>query len=262
MSSVLVLATLAAVLQQAPPPAAESPAVQLLAAAVNQIKTKNLDSAAVLLHGIVESPAGAVPVRVHAWVLLGVVDLYRHGDSAATFALRQALALDPAFEAAWLEPSYPDVAQLLAVERAALVQQPAASATPTAPPTSQFGRPPLHDCVKRCPEGVRPPQFAYFPELNAANLDADIDTRSRRLHTYLLFQAVISEDGLIEPESLLMMSGSARGTEMDLRQGLAQARFAPGRLNGAPVRTRVMVRFDFEGEGVSWVKYTYRVVSR
>lgn len=67
----------------------------------------------------------------------------------------------------------------------------------------------------------------------------------------------------MELESMQFMGGNTRTLEGDARRGLAQARFAPARsLVGMPVRARVTVRFDFEAEGTSWLKYTYRITAR
>jgi hypothetical protein len=77
-----------------------------------------------------------------------------------------------------------------------------------------------------------------------------------------MMEAVVNAGGLVEPETIRATGGAARGMERDLRRGLTQAVFAPGRLNGSPVRTRVQIRFDFEAEGASWISYNYRVVSR
>ena len=107
---------------------------------------------------------------------------------------------------------------------------------------------------------MRPPQFVFFPQIQFANASVGVhDTRSR---TFLLFEAVVGADGVIEPETLLMSGGTARGTEMELRRGLVQVRFSPGRADGVPARTRVRLRFEFEAEGTSWIKYSYRVMAR
>jgi hypothetical protein len=116
----------------------------------------------------------------------------------------------------------------------------------------------LHDCLRKCPEGVRPPQFAFFPQIDFTDADAGV-RGTNRMRTFLTFQAVVGADGVLEPETVQVTGGSARSAEAELRRGLAQSRFRPGTANGVPVRTRVTLRFDFEAEGVNWVKYTYRV---
>jgi hypothetical protein len=60
----------------------------------------------------------------------------------------------------------------------------------------------------------------------------------------------------------VVASGTARGAEQEMRRGLTQARFAPARADGVRVRARVTLRFNFEAEGTSWVKYTYQVTAR
>jgi hypothetical protein len=254
MRYVIILGVLAGLLM-AVPAAAQDPASgesseQLLAAARAQLAATRLDSAAALLRRVAQAPARAVADRIQAWVLLGVVDFYRSGDSAAAVAFRYALALDPGFEVAALEQREPAAARILAAERAAL-------AAPVAAPAPRAAAEPV-DCVRKCPEGVRPPRFTYFPRLE---LHTDIFGRWG-MSAYLVLQAVISADGLVEPESVWMAGGTAQGLEGELRQALSQARFQPGRADGVPVRARVAMRFDFRAEGLSSVRYTYQVIVR
>jgi hypothetical protein len=258
MGSTLGVVALLSALQQPPavPVAApitdEQRTAQLLSGAVQQINAHNLDSAAVLLRQVAESAALSSASRVQAWVLLGVVDFYRSGDSAAAVALRQALAINPRAYVASLDTAYPDVARILARERIALMNQ---------SPSLASGAPPeVYNCMAKCPAGIRAPRFTFFPHLDFR--DVDVGFSDRRLRTYVMFEAVIGADGMLEPESLVLTGGTARNTASSLRRALPQARFAPGNLDGEPVRTRVRLRFNFEAEGVSWVKYSYEVVSR
>lgn len=273
MTPGLVLTALAAVVQQPSPvpasvrdtivcatpsdsapiagPCALERGTLLLQAASAQIAAHNLDSAATLLRRVAEAPAHTAADRVKAWVLLGVVGFYTTGDSAAASAFRQALALDPGLQAAF-DQFDPALTHILAAERAAL--------TSPAQPPPPAAAPAVYDCVGKCPEGVRPPQFTFFPQLQI--MDASVSVYDTRMRTYLTFRAVISADGILEPETLEVSGGTARRTEEEIRRGLAQARFAPGRADGIPVRTRVTLRFDFEAEGSSWIKYTYRVMAR
>ncbi len=249
MKRLVMLAALLA-LAAAPAPAQDASA-DLMAAARGHLAARRLDSAAVLFRQVAEAPARAIAERVQAWVLLGVVDFYRSGDSATADAFRHALTLDPGFQVAALDQYDPAIAEILTAERAALpprAQPPAAAAAP------------VHDCLGRCPEGVRPPQFAFFPQIEFR--DASVALHDRRMRTYLMLQVVVGADGIIEPETITVSGGTARNAESELRRGLAQARFTPGRADGVPCRTRVALRFDFEAEGTSWIKYTYRVTSR
>jgi hypothetical protein len=238
--------------QSTPVQSGDTTAADPLAPAREQVAARNLDSAAALIRRVAEAPSQSVATRVEAWVLLGVVDFYRSGDSATAFAFRQALALDPAFEAT-LNNVDPAVERILAAERAAL---PGVVPPPRIDPAAE----PVHDCLGKCPEGVTPPQFAFFPQIEFAN--ASVGLSDRRSRTFLTLHAVVGADGIIEPETIMVASGTARGTETEVRRGLIQARFTPGRKDGVRCRTRVTLRFDFEAEGTSWVKYTYRVQSR
>ena len=267
------LAVAALCLQQTPQPAVTDSAGELLAAAVQHMNARRQDSAAILLRRVAEASHWQVGDRALAWVMLGVVDFYRSGDSAAAYALRQALTLDPQVQTAALERNYPDVARILAAERAARAPAQAVAAPPVdtspapaaplqdAAPLSPDTLAPL-DCLTKCTTGGRAPYFISFPETPFSSVNAGVGVYDRRQRTFLTFQAVISADGIIEPATLQVSGGSARGMEADLRQALGQARFAPGRLNGVPTRTRVTLRFDFEAEGISFVKYSYKVTAR
>lgn len=264
MSCVFGLVALTAALQ-APSPVPPTPApdssAQLIAVALSHIKSQNLDSAAGLLQRVATAASRPVPVRVQA-VLLGVVEFYR-GDSAATVALREGLALDPNLQVPALETAYPDVAQLLAAQRAALANRAPSVVAPRVFSDSGDGSSGVYDCLAKCPEGVRPPYFESFPrlEIMESSIGGAASIRGR-MRTFLSFTGVIDEHGILEQESLRLSGGTARGTESDLRRGLTQARFGPGRLNNAPVRTRVTLRFDFQAEGAGWVRYSYRVTAR
>ena len=116
------------------------------------------------------------------------------------------------------------------------------------------------DCLNKCPAGTVAPQFQFLPRMEI--MDASVGISDRRNRTFVQFEAIISPDGIIEPESLVMTGGTARQTEQELRRALTQARFTPSRSEGAAVRARVRLRFDFEAEGTTWVKYTYKVTAR
>lgn len=246
---------------QQPAPPSPGSRDTVLEAANAQIAARNLDSASTLLRRLAEAPDRPLADRVRAWVLLGVVAFYATGDSATAFAFRQALELDPGLEAAFDEVD-PAIARILAAERAALASRAQPPPGETAPVVLlPVAAAPVQDCVGKCPEGVQPPQFTFFPpEIQFMN--ASVSLNDRRNRTYLTFRVIVGADGTIEPESVIMAGGSARNTEAELRRGLAQARFTPGRADGVRVRTRVTLRFDFEAEGTSRIKYTYRVVVR
>ena len=225
----LTTAPTAAPAQATSVPTGDTTSADPLAPAREQVAAHNLDSAAALIRRVAEAPSQGAATRVRAWVLLGVVDFYRSGDSATAFAFRQALALDPGVEVR-LNDVDPAIGRIFAAERAAL---PGVVPPPRIDPAGE----PVHDCLAKCPEGVRPPQFAFFPQIEFTN-------------------------GIIEPETIIVSGGTARGTETEVRRGLIQARFTPGRKDGVRCRTRVTLRFDFEAEGTSWVRYSYRVQAR
>jgi len=225
---------------------AQDSATVLLGAARAHLTARRMDSAAVLYRRVAEAPGWPANDRVQAWVMLGVVDYYRLGDSATADAFRHALELDPSFQVQSLASFEPAIADILTKERAAL--------TPAAQETQVF------DCLNKCPSGVMPPQFEFFPRIEVA--DASVGVSDRRSRSFLQFEAVVSPDGVLEPESVVVSGGTARGAEGEIRRALLQARFHPGRGAAGPVRARVRLRFDFEAEGTAWVKYSYRVTTR
>jgi hypothetical protein len=225
---------------------AQDSSTVLLAAARAHLTARRMDSAAVLYRRVAEAPGWPANDRVQAWVMLGVVDYYRLGDSATAAAFRHALELDPSFQVQSLASFEPAIAGILTKERAAL--------TPPAQEAQVF------DCLNKCAAGVVPPQFEFFPRIEVA--DASVGVSDRRSRSFLQFEAVVSPDGVLEPESVVVSGGTARGAEGEIRRALLQARFYPGRGAAGPVRARVRLRFDFEAEGTAWVKYSYRVTAR
>ncbi len=225
---------------------AQDSSTVLLGAARAHLTARRMDSAAVLYRRVAEAPGWRANDRVQAWVMLGVVDYYRLGDSATADAFRHALELDPSFQVQSLASFEPAIADILTKERAAL--------TPAAQEAQVF------DCLNKCPSGVMPPQFEFFPRIEVG--DASVGVSDRRSRSFLQFEAVVSPDGVLEPESVVVSGGTARGAEGEIRRALLQARFHPGRGAAGPVRARVRLRFDFEAEGTAWVKYSYRVTAR
>ena len=233
---------------------AQDSSTVLLGAARAHLTARRMDSAAVLYRRVAEAPGWPANDRVQAWVMLGVVDYYRMGDSATADAFRHALELDPSFQVQSLASFEPAIADILAKQRAALT----ASATALAAPAGQEAQ--VFDCLNKCPSGVMPPQFEFFPRIEVA--DASVGVSDRRSRSFLQVEAVVSPDGVLEPESVVVSGGTARGAEGEIRRALLQARFHPGRGAAGPVRARVRLRFDFEAEGTAWVKYSYRVTAR
>src|SRR5947199_103206 len=98
-------------------------------------------------------------------------------------------------------------------------------------------------------------------QLHARQLDSAA-VLLRRVHVFVALQAVVDQDGLVEPETVRLLSSTAVGVVAQIERALPQARFRPGFANGVPVRTRVQLRFDFEAEGTGLIRYTYRVLAR
>jgi len=265
MSPLLTVAVLTAMLQQPQAAPAEPPSQELLLAAVNHINAQQLDSAAILLRRVGEAPSRLVSDRLKAWILLGVVDYYRSGDSASADALRRALALDPEVQAPGIATDYPDIARILERERLTLAGRRAP--VDTAPTRDPLPLVPadtiVYDCLAKCPEGVRAPSFTFFPDLGflEGNPGAGAGRDDRRMRSFLIFHGVVGADGVVRPETVEMQGGTARGMESQMRRALFQARFDPARAFGAPASARVALRFDFEAEGSGQIRYRYRVVA-
>ena len=265
MSPLLSVAVLAALLQQTHATSVEPPSHELLRAAITHIQTRKLDSAALLLRRVGEEPARLASDRVKAWVLLGVVDYYRSGDSASAEALRHALEIDPEVKAPGIAADYPDVARILEAERLAIAgRRPPVDTAPKVDPLPYLPDTVVHDCLAKCPAGVEPPHFTFFPDLGfiEGNAGAGAGRTDRRMRSFLIFHGVVNANGILLPETIEMQGGTARGLESQLRRGLAQARFAPGLFFNSPASTRVALRFDFEAEGSGTIRYRYRVVAR
>lgn len=107
------------------PARAQDSSTAFLAAARAHLAARRMDSAAVLYRRVAEAPGWPANDRVQAWVMLGVVDYYRLGDSATADAFRHALELDSAFEVKSLAQFEPAIADILTAQRAKMFGPPA-----------------------------------------------------------------------------------------------------------------------------------------
>src|SRR2546425_8368647 len=149
-----ILVVMAILLAGPPLIAQQSRAAGLLTAARAQVQARHLDSATVLLRQAIDTAArGSRSERVEAWVLLGVVHFFAGDDSATASDFRQALALDRHLEATGLEGMDPELARMLAAERAHLPPDTAAAAARGA----------VHYCVGHCPSGALKPALRDIP---------------------------------------------------------------------------------------------------
>ena len=110
LSALAVLATATA--------RAQDSSTTLLTAARAHLTARRMDSAAVIYRRVAEAPGWPANDRVQAWVMLGVVDYYRIGDSATADAFRHALELDSTFEVKSLAQFEPAIADILTAQRA------------------------------------------------------------------------------------------------------------------------------------------------
>ena len=229
---------------------------ELIAQARAQLRARQLDSAAVLIRRVTDAPARSPAERVQAWVLLGIVNFYSASDSAASDAFRQAFSLDPGLDVAGLDGFDPEIARLAGEARAAVGVGDSTGLRRVAVRPAVAT---LYDCLTKCADSVVPPQFVLFPYQMV--LDGVV-LPARRAHVFVALQAVVDQDGLVEPETVRLLSSTAVGVVAQIERALPQARFRPGVARGVPVRTRVQLRFDFEAEGTGLIRYTYRVLAR
>jgi len=227
----------------APLAAQQSYAAGLLTAARAQVQTRHLDSAAILLRHAVDTAArGSRSERVEAWVLLGVVHFFSGDDSATASAFRQALALDRHLEAAGLERMDPDLARMLAAERAHLPPDTAAAAAGDA----------VHYCVGHCRSGELKPRLHDMPSLTDLNR---IPMGAPQTRALILVQLVVSANGDPEPETIRIVSSNLRAVDAQVLQIVQSAHFTPATAASEPVRAQVQLRFEFHAEGFNAISY-------
>ena len=226
--------------------AQQSRAAGLLTAARAQVQTRHLDSAAVLLRQAIDTAGrGSRSERVEAWVLLGVVHFFSGDDSATASDFRQALALDRHLEAAGLERLDPDLARMLAAERAKLPPDAAAAPADTAGGA-------VHYCVGHCRAGEIKPRLHDMPSLTDLNRIPMEPPQTRAL---ILVQLVVSASGDPEPETIRIVSSNLRAVDAQVLQIVQSAHFSPARAAGGPVRAQVQLRFEFRAEGFNTITY-------
>src|SRR3989449_5708701 len=117
--------------------------------------------------------------------------------------------------------------------------------------------------IRRPPRSTLFPYTTLFRSLFPYQMVLDgVVLPARRAHVFVALQAVVDQDGLVEPETVRLQSSTAVGVVEQIERALPQARFPPRFAKGVPVRTRVQLRFDFEAEGTGPIRYTYRVLAR
>ena len=230
--------------------ASQATPAERVTAARALIHAHDLDSAATLLRQVADSPSTAPPTdRATAFVWLGIVSFYQGDDSTTARSFRAALALDPSIDAGNLAAVDSALAATWRHEQAAMPRDraPLAAASHPAP----MGV--LHDCVRGCKGGERPPRLLGLPQMRTDNLG---QLGPSGVHGRVVVRAVVDETGRLEPETVTVESSSSSGFEQSVRDVLPMLRFRPAAVGGQDVVARVELRFDIRAEGLDWVRYT------
>src|SRR5439155_11511466 len=77
----------------------------------------------------------------------------------------------------------------------------------------------LYNCLTKCANSVVPPQFVLFPY--QVVLDGVV-LPARRAHVFVALQAVVDQDGLVEPETVRLQSSTAVGVVEQIERALPQ----------------------------------------
>lgn len=216
-----------------------------LAAARAQLRATNLDSAARLVREALDT--AAQPTRseqVEAWLLLGVIEFYKGGDSGTAADFRHALAIDPAVRADGLVRYDTALVVLLDSLRGLAAT---ADTTRPADPVDV-----VVDCTKTCPENVVLGRLLTFGDLEGARpneFDAE-HARSGQLD----LQFIVDTNGRVAPASVrVVMSTLAwKDLEKELVIAMGKARFMPSRADGHVIKVGVAGKIWFTNDRFRW----------
>jgi hypothetical protein len=243
------------------PAASQTTPAERVAAAQAQIRAHNLDSAAALLRQVADSVSTSAD-RAKAFTWLGIVSFYQGDDSATARNFRAALALDPSTDAANLAGMDSTLAAAWRREQAA-VRREGDTLTASGPQRgtvpgdhTSLGSPadPLVvDCRGGCKQGERPPRLLQLPQMH---IDSPGQLGPSGVHGRVIVQAVIDENGRLEPETIYVVNSSASGFERAVRDVLPMLRFRPAAVGGQIVAARIELRFDIRPEGLDWLRYS------
>ena len=230
-----------------------------LAAAREQIRAHNLDSATVLLRQMTDSPATAAD-RARAFTWLGIVSFYQGDDSETARNFRAALALDPSMDATNLAGMDSTLAAAWRREQAG-ARHDGNAGTASGPqrdtvlvlqPSRGAPAGTVVDCRGGCKRGERAPQLLQLPQMH---LDSPGKLGPSGVHGRVIVQAVIDETGRLEPETIYVVNSTAPGFERVVRDVLPMLRFRAAAAGGQTVPARIELRFDIQTEGLDWLRY-------
>src|SRR5207247_3655029 len=204
-------------------------APDLIAAAREQLRAHNADSALVLLRLALDSGARPSPGdRENALILAGILHYSRGAESLTRQSFREALALDLGLQVPGLAQLDPRLEQILNQERAALAEGPAPAGVSDGAPVAAGDT-----GLIQPPRRVSGPDVAYPTAL-----------LSRRVEGRVVVTAVVDTTGQVEPASIQMLQSPDSAFDEPVRQMMLASRFAPATVNGRPVRAPVRLQLD------------------
>ena len=209
--------------------AAQARAPDLIAAAREQLRAHNADSALVLLRLALDSGARPSPGdRENALILAGILHYSRGAESLTRQSFREALTLDLGLQVPGLAQLDPRLEQILNQERAALAEGPAPAGVSDGAPVAAGDT-----GLIQPPRRVSGPDVAYPTAL-----------LSRRVEGRVVVTAVVDTTGQVEPASIQMLQSPDSAFDEPVRQMMLASRFTPATVNGRPVRAPVRLQLD------------------
>jgi len=110
---------------------------------------------------------------------------------------------------------------------------------------------PLYHCVPRCEKGLRRPVLRHLPPLHLHEMGGGFGLGPQGVRGVVTVRGIIGEDGRFEPGSVRAV-GAISGTRPGAaEEGLRQAEFRPGEVDGRPVRVLVELRYTCREEGTN-----------
>jgi TonB family protein len=216
-----------------PTTAGQHSASQRLDAAFAQLKSRRPDSAAVLLHPVLDSTVRATPFELGAaWFLAGIVDYYTGAvpDSTVARDFRAALTQTLALRGDWLTPLDSALGAIWNRERCRAICGGAAreSRTLLGPGDSAL-------VVDEKPRILSGPLLHYPEFLREAHVTGRV-----------LLAAIVDTAGRVDPATIKVLTTPHEGLAREARSFMVRAKFQPGRVGGRAVRTCVELPVDFK----------------
>jgi len=217
--------------------AGQNAAYEHLVAARVQLRTMQLDSAAVLLREALDTSAHPVRAdRVEAWLLLGVISFYKGDDSGTAADFRHALALDPLLKSDGLARYDSALVALFDAQRSLAVADSGPAGTPTGD---------VVDCTRTCPEDVTMPRFTGMEALEG--LVPDRFSLEHGRWGMMTVRFIVDTGGRVATGSMRLLTSSMqiKLLEQALLGGLARATFTRPSARGRRISVLVEAKMGF-----------------